>query len=210
MEMKESDLMDGNLFYFFIWIVWVIVTFILGKNNPIRTPLAIGSMLVIILSPYSFQWNGVQISILLIVVLFSLFLYLTKWKFKQLIYLFLASYIVMVLYASVLLISMLDPIILLIDRTFLVIFFLFISALLLHQNIIKQLLLVSFGSINGEIVCGYILNQYEMKYTIGSMEFLDISIGTIAALSGVYILKSYLAKWENYIYTLEKEKHKVS
>ncbi|WP_430755268.1 YphA family membrane protein [Niallia circulans] len=68
--------MEGSIFLFCTWCIWIITTFFMDKNNPKRTKYSIYILTAIILSPYQWEWQGKSCSILLLVVLImSFFLY---------------------------------------------------------------------------------------------------------------------------------------
>jgi len=201
--------MEGNMFYLFAWILWLIPTFFMEKENKNRLKYACILMTAMILYPYHFSFMGLEVSVLLFVQLMSAFIYTSRLKLSQQLYTVLTSFMIMLAYCSFQLLSILDPVWLLIDKGVLLSAMLVILSVMLHRNIACQILMMIIGSSVGEVLYGYMLHYYNMHLEIGSPAFFDSLLLCISSITAWNIAKAFLAKWEQQIYLIEKEKQKL-
>ncbi|MFP3722784.1 hypothetical protein SFC57_03665 [Niallia circulans] len=200
--------MEGSIFLFCTWCIWIITTFFMDKNNPSRTKYSIYILTAIILSPYRWEWQGISCSILLLIVLIMSFFYTGTLRWKNCIYTIISSFFMMLAYVTYELMAILDPVWVFIPGVWLKTSILFTFLILLHKNIFCQILVLLIGSINGEMVLSFLIRNYQMDYSIGSMAFFDFLTLGLLGLISLYYLKITLARWENYVFLLEKERQK--
>lgn len=201
--------MDGQFFYWFTWMLWIQATFFLDKGHKNRLNFAILLLVAIILSPYKLSIVGFEISLLAACLYIGIFFYITTFKKTKLLYFLLSTFFTMLAYCSFHLFSILDPIWILFKKEWLLSIMLIIVARLVYNEPIKQIVLMIFGSINGDILYGILLKKYQYSYTIGSMSFFDSLLIGMTAIIGFYTIKFYLLRWERYVYIMEKEKQKL-
>ncbi|PKG24134.1 YphA family membrane protein [Niallia nealsonii] len=201
--------MDGQFFYWFIWMLWIQTTFFLDKKHKNRLNFTILLLSAIILSPYQLSMFGFTISLLLACLYVGIFFYITTFKKTALLYFLLSAFFTMLAYCSFHLFSILDPIWIIFNKEWLLSIGLIIVARLIYKEPTKQILLIIFGSINGDVLYGILLKKYQYSYTVGSMSFFDSLLISIAAIVIFYTVKLYLLRWEKYVYIMEKEKQKL-
>ena len=201
--------MEGNLFFWFAWMLWLIPTFFMEKDNKHRLKYASILMIAMILYPYHFSFMGLEVSVLLFGQLMSAFLYTSRLKLSQQFYTVFTSFMTMLAYCSFQLLSILDPVWLLIDKGVLLSGMLVILSVMLHRTIACQILMMIIGSSVGEMLYGYMLHYYNMNVEIGTPVFFDSLLLCIASITAWNIAKAFLAKWEQQIYLIEKEKQKL-
>ncbi|MEM5592481.1 hypothetical protein AAHH67_13550 [Niallia circulans] len=114
----------------------------------------------------------------------------------------------MLAYVTYELMAIIDPVWVFIPGVWLKTSILFTFLILLHKNIFCQILVLLIGSINGEMVLSFLIRNYQMDYSIGSMAFFDFLTLGLLGLISLYYLKITLARWENYVFLLEKERQK--
>lgn len=201
-------MLEGSLFLFCAWFLWIITTFFMDKENKKRTKYSIYILVAIILSPFRWGWTNGSFSVLLLVILIISFFYTGRLRWKTSIYIVISSFFMMLAYTTYELMAIIDPIWVLVPDPWLKACILFILVILLHRNILCQMLILLIGSINGEILLSGILSNYQREYFIGSMAFFDfLMIGVLGFLSLFYIRKK-LVKWEQHVFMLEKERQK--
>lgn len=201
--------MEGILFFWFAWMLWLIPTFFMEKENRNRLKYASILMFAMILYPYHFSIMGLEVSVLIAVQLMTAFLYTSKLKLSKQLYIVLTSFMTVLAYCSFQLLSILDPVWLLIDKGVLLSAMLVILSIVLHRTIASQILMMIIGSSVGEILYGYMLHYYNMDIGIGTPAFFDSLLLCIASITALNIAKTFLAKWEQQIYLIEKEKQKL-
>ncbi|WP_312098578.1 hypothetical protein [Niallia sp.] len=200
--------MEGLIFLFCTWFIWIITTFFMDKENQKRTEFSIYLLLAIVLSPFKWEWHDISCSILLVVILIISFFYTGRLRWKTAIYIIISSFFMMLAYTTYELMAIIDPIWKFLPDPWLKASMLFVLVLLLHKNIVCQILILLIGSINGEILLSGILRNYQMEYSVGSMTFFDfLMLGVLGFLSLSYIRK-ILVKWEQHVFMLEKERQK--
>ncbi|MEH7525478.1 hypothetical protein V7149_19735, partial [Bacillus sp. JJ1503] len=131
-------------------------------------------------------------------------------KFKRLTaaYVLFSSFIVMIAYVCFHLFALFDPVWLIFPRKWMLALLMIALAIILHTNKVYRLIIILFGSIQGEFLYAYILNKYSFPHLIGSYAYLD-GITLAAALLGAWSGFEYLTSfYEKHINHLEKEKGK--
>ena len=201
--------MDGQFFYWFTWMLWIQATFLLDKKHKNRLKFAILLLIAIILSPYQLTVVDFDFSLLAACLYIGGFFYIAAFKKITLFYFLLSSFFTMLAYCSFHLFSILDPVWVIVDKKWLLSVILILATRLIYNDPAKQIALMIFGSINGDILYGVLLNKYQYSYMIGSMSFFDSTLIGIAGIVGFYTIKSYLLRWEKSIYIMEKEKQKL-
>ncbi|WP_400242027.1 hypothetical protein AB3U99_14565 [Niallia sp. JL1B1071] len=201
-------MMEGSIFLFCTWFIWIITTFFLHKDNPKRTKYSMYVLIAIVLSPYKWEWHEISCSVLLLSILIISFFYTGRLRWKTAIYIIVSSFFMMLAYTTYELMAIIDPIWVFLPDPWLKVSILFVLVILLHKNIVCQILTLLIGSITGEILLSSILRNYQMEYYIGSMTFFDfLMLGVVGFLSLFYI-RMTLVKWEQHVFMIEKERQK--
>ncbi|GKU81017.1 hypothetical protein [Niallia sp. NCCP-28] len=201
--------MDGQFFYWFTWMLWIQTTFFLNKKHKNRLNFTILLLAAIIVSPYQINMFDFNISLLLACLYIGVFFYINIFRKKTLLYFLLSAFFMMLAYCSFHLLSILDPIWIIFNKEWLLSISLIIVARLIYKEPTKQILLIIFGSVNGDVLYGILLKKYQYSYTIGSMNFFDSLLISIAGIITFYTVKLSLLRWEKYVYIMEKEKQKL-
>lgn len=199
-------MMAGSIFLFCTWFLWIFTTFFMDKRNQKRTEYSIYLLLAIILSELNWEWQHVRFSILPLVVLVISFFYTSRLHWKKSMYCIVSSFFVMLAYITYELMAIIDPIWVFIPGVWLKASVLFILVILLHRNIVCQILILSIGSMMGDIVLSFVLRSYQMNYSIGSIHFFDSFMLGMLGMISLFYLKMTLARWEQYVFMLEKER----
>ncbi|MGP7816072.1 YphA family membrane protein [Niallia sp. 01092] len=202
--------MDGASFYWCTWVLWIITTFFMKKENKYRFAYSVCLLLAIIISPYQLNVGGFTISWLLLIILGVLFIYAASLRKTAIFSFFICVFLTMLAYCTFQLLAILDPVWMLFNQNWMLAIFLMILARVLYSNPVKQIMLILFGSINGDILFALLLKPYHVFYSIGTLHFFDCLLISITSIITLYIVKEYLAKWEQHIYMMEKEKQKLS
>ena len=200
--------MEGLTFYWFAWIYWVIATFFLKKDSLIRLCLSLWVLVLIIVSPYSFFLSNLEISYVSILLLGTLFVLISRFKRLKTAYILLSSFIIMIAYVCFQLFELFDPVWLIFPRKWMLAFLMIALSIILHKNRVHRLIIILFGSLQGEFLYAYIVNKYSFPHLIGSYAYLDsitLATGLLAIWSGFEFLTDF---YEKHINQLEKEKGK--
>ncbi|MCE4047203.1 MULTISPECIES: YphA family membrane protein [Bacillaceae] len=201
--------MEGNMFFWFAWMLWLIPTFFMEKDNNNRSKYASFLLIAIILYPHQLPFMGMEVSVLLLVQIVSAFIYAARLRTSQQLYMVLTAFMTMLAYCALQLLSILDPVWLLIDKDVMLAVMLAILSVMLHRTMATQGLMIIIGSSVGEMLYGYLLHYYRMDERIGTAAFFDSLLLCIASITAWNIAKVFLAKLEQQIYLIEKEKQKL-
>ncbi|MBD1222626.1 hypothetical protein GLV94_17790 [Virgibacillus halodenitrificans] len=198
--------MSGLLFFWFSWMAWVILTFIMPKNE-YRTELSCWLLLIIITSNLYFSFSGITLTVVVFVLLMGGGIWMIKLKrtFAHSLY----SFVVMIAFASAQLWEANLPILYINPIFKITPFVLVIIIFFLTKQIQGQLIIGIIGMTFGDILFQYILYGYGLSVDIGGMEFLDELLLTIVLISLLHILvrirnkivsiifNHHLTRWQN-------------
>lgn len=174
--------MPGYLFLLLAWGIWITATFILDKNESYRLPVAILSLVLIILYPNSFTLFTYHIGVASCLLLFSAYFLIYKGSLIKKIYLFFSVMIIMFGYAGFFLLELYDPVWVFFDRKLLLSGVLFILGWILYPaSLLYRYSAIVIGSLQGEVFLSVFLSKWKMPYTIGSAEYLDVFALVISA-----------------------------
>lgn len=203
--------MEGLYFYWLAWIGWILATFFMNKDNPLRMKFAVVLLAVIIAAPYKANFLIFDYHLSAIVIAFFVFFETRRIKLVSFLYLFLSSFIIMLAYTSFLMFELFDPVWVLFDRKIMLGAAGFYLALLLHKDKHFRMLALISGFMQGEFLYAAILWRFDFPYTAGSMAFLDllsISVGLLLAWSAVETMIAVISG--STINQAEGEEHKTS
>ncbi|WP_080845439.1 YphA family membrane protein [Cytobacillus gottheilii] len=202
--------MDGILFYFTAWGIWILTTFFIDKKQPYRLGLSVWILLLIIFSARELTLGTISVSFSAIFIVLTIYVLLAKYKFKKLCYFLVCQLIGISAYASFHLFEMFDPVWVIIGREWMLSAILVILSSILMKAKFERFILLASAAIHGEVVNGIIFHSFSFPYHIGSFVYLDIlSISTLVLLiwNGVEYMTAYLGTYFN---QLEKERGRTS
>ncbi|MBS4173289.1 hypothetical protein [Bacillus sp. FJAT-49736] len=199
--------MSGSIFIGFWWGTWIVATFLLHKRNKYRFPLALLSLVLLILYPYKIQLTPLSIQLPAIILLIIGYIYIVSLSLTQRLFMMISILIMITGYSGFLLMSLFDPVWVIIDYHLMSAILIFIIAqLLFPKNLFSHLVCSILGTVQGEIVYGVILTKWGFSYNACSGDYLDIcSIYFLFTLTWFFIqhISSYLSMKSS----VEKQKH---
>lgn len=202
--------MDGSLFYWIFWLIWVYLTFFFKKQNSWRIKLSAIILVVIIFSAQHIHIAGFDLSVSSIFLLFTAYATLHSEKTHILLYFFICSFIVMIAYVSFHLFEIYDPVWLIFNKEWMMGVCIAYLAILLQKELKGRVLIIFSGTIQGEILYAYILSRYDFPYAVGSLACLDTLSLTVLLLIGWSFIEKAGSFFEGYVHTSQKEKQKLS
>lgn len=199
--------MDGALFYWVAWISWVISTFFMKKTK-LRLNVSACMLILLILTAHSFTIENLTINIgLLFLLLVGYVIILPKSVFK-LLYFYLTTLIITLLYVSFHIFSLIDPIWLLFDAKWMLAIGLVYFVIILQTKIKDRVFVLILGTCHGEILYGLIIGQYHFPIHIGSIVFFDFLSVCFILIQSWYSFETISRNFESYIQKNFKEKSK--
>ncbi|WP_264738412.1 hypothetical protein [Cytobacillus firmus] len=202
--------MEGLIFYWISWMVWIMATFFMDRNNKYRFLLSAWILFFIILSPWTLKIFNVETSIGGLFLLISLYIFAGRLKKLRKFYFLFCAFILMMAYVTFHLFELFDPVWVIFSRNWMLSVLLVYMAVLLQKNRMLRLPLILLGGIQGEVLYALVLKQFSFPYTIGSLAFLDIMAISVS-ISAVWIAVQWAVKYiEASFKHFEREKQKLS
>lgn len=201
--------MEGFYFYWLFWIFWVMAFFFM-KAGAERRKISNWLLCMIILSLYEITIFQLQLTTASLFLLCTVYFHIGKEKGRQAVYLFITSFIIMLVYTTFLLYELFDPVWVVFNRTFMLSGLIIITIITLQRPFIKRLISMVAGVTQGEILFAAMLNNLSLPYVAGTRSFLDMIAILIALLLGISGFKSMSIYFEQHIKHLEREKQKQS
>jgi hypothetical protein len=201
---------EGSMFYWILWVFWVSITFFMNKQNPYRTKVAIGLLMVIILSNVHFMVGSFQFYASGVFLLLLSFFILGKKKLGPLLYAFICSFIITISYVTFNLFVIYDPIWVIFQKEWMMGICMCCLAIFLQKSLKDRLLIIVSGTMQGEILYAFYLSKFEFSYPIGTIAYLDVTSLVILLLVSWSILENAGTFFQNHFHFLEKGKQKSS
>ncbi|GHH98172.1 YphA family membrane protein [Neobacillus kokaensis] len=202
--------MEGAVFFWFFWAVWVYVTFILEKQSPYRLKLAVIVLVVIIFSNSYFMVGRLQIAWSGLILLFFSYSFLVNEKHRIIIFHSICSLIISIAYASFHLFEIFDPIWIIFKKEWMISICMWYLAIVLQKKLKGRLIIAVSGTMQGEFLTAYILYKLQIPYTVGAFPYLDVCSLIAVLLVSWSILENAGTYLQNHFPFLEKEKQKSS
>ncbi|SFA98350.1 hypothetical protein SAMN04488577_1971 [Bacillus sp. cl95] len=202
--------MEGILFYWISWSIWISATFILSKKNSIRTRLAVHILILIILSNYHVQLGNFQFYASGLYILLVAYASLRKERKRVILYLSVCSIIVAASYSSFHLYELFDPVWLFMKREWMLGILLCYLSILMQKKLKFRMIIVMTGAMQGDILNALLLSRHSLPYPIGGLSFLDVC-ATACSLIFLWSALEHSSKFfEQYLPFQEKGNQKSS
>ncbi|WAA13773.1 hypothetical protein [Fervidibacillus halotolerans] len=165
--------MEGFIFFWFTWSTWIFSTFILNKKNPYRFPLALISLITMILSAYSVQFFQYRISYASLFLWMISFAAFTNLSFSSLLNKSFRILIMTIAVATFHILSLIDPVWLIFEKTWMQAGSFAFLAILLFSHLKDRIFAVINSFFQGEFIYAALLQRRSIDYPIGSLSFFD-------------------------------------
>lgn len=202
--------MEGLIFYWISWMVWIMATFFMARTNKYRFLLSAWVLCLMIMSPLKVNILNFEIGIAVLFLLASLYVFAGRLKKLSKLYFLFCTFILMMAYVTFHLFELFDPVWVIFSREWMLSVLMVYMAVLLQKNRMLRLPLILLGGIQGEFLYAFILKSFSFPYTIGSLAFLDIMAISIS-ISSLWIAVHWTVKYiEANFKHFEREKQKLS
>jgi hypothetical protein len=183
---------DGILFYWFMWIGWVVTTFLI-KKNPFRNAVIFILLPGIIMSGYN-----IQITLGTVNAAFAYFLIIglvhVIRSTGELLYYLTVSFIIAVSYVILQIFALYDPAKLFFDKKYLLIIFLAAVLFLISKRNIDLFYIPLIGIFIGDSLYQLLIFRLTGYLEIGSLFVLDLLASTTMILFCMVILVDMFKK----------------
>ncbi|KQL53693.1 hypothetical protein AN964_09390 [Heyndrickxia shackletonii] len=199
--------MSGSIFIGFLWGTWIVATFLMHKQHKYRFPLALLSLILLIVYPYKIHISPFSIQLPAIILLIIGYVYITYLSFVKRLFMMIAIIVMVTGYTGFLLMTLYDPVWIIFDYHLMsAIFIFFIAQILFPKNLFSHLVCSVLGTIQGEVVYGVILSKWGFSYSACSGDYLDTyTIYLFISLTWFFI--RYISSSMSLKNSIGKQKH---
>jgi hypothetical protein len=202
--------MEGLLFYWISWSLWIYLTFILRKNHPLRWRMSAMMLMLIILTSVHFSIGHFELFGSGLFILFIVYMSVSNEKKGLTFYFLISSLIISIAYSTFHLFEIFDPVWLFFDRGWMLGLIMGGLTLSLQKSFKWRFFTLLAGGMQGEILTAFLLERYSIIDPIGALDFLDVS-----AIASVFLIlwsafEHVSAIYENHFTFAEKENQKTS
>lgn len=202
-------LLEGIYFYWFAWIAWVIYTFFITKNKK-RTWISCVVLLLIIGSIHYIPIFVSQVNISFLILVASTYIVISFQKKRAILYILLSSLIITLSYVSFHLYELFDPVWLVFNRNWMLAFIIVYLTLMLHKDQFLRVVVACTGLVQGEILYGLIMKQYNFPFIFGSFRFFDAVALTVLITSFWNLIEIFSSSLEKLIIRKNERKAGVN
>ncbi|WP_053366971.1 YphA family membrane protein [Bacillus sp. FJAT-27245] len=177
-------MLEGYLFYLVAWLTWIYLAFLAGGRLRSMKGLQAAILLSIIASPLHIQAGESMVFLGAI----SIFVYsltrIAKADGKEKMYFIACSFILSLLYCSISLFELFDPIVFIIKKQWFIASVFGLILPILYRTLKGRLLLAVIGMFQGEMLYAFVLQNNSLLFEAGGYTFLDtMSLVAVVAVS---------------------------
>lgn len=167
--------MDGIYFYWFMWITWIVTTFLMKKDK-IRIKLTIFILVSIVISGFYIVVGDFNIRVsLLLFLLLGYYLAIKQTKRKSIAF-YVMTLTLTFAYSGILLFRIYDPVWFLFDYRMIVSIVVSVLAIYLGKQPVQRYALYIISVCHGEFLYWFILGEFHDGLTIGTAACLDMLV----------------------------------
>ncbi|MFE1244101.1 hypothetical protein ACFW35_08230 [Fictibacillus sp. NPDC058756] len=183
---------DGILFYWFMWIGWVVTTFLI-ERNPFRNAVIFILLPGIIMSGYDIPFSLGSVNAAFAYFLIIGLVHVIR-STGELLYYLAVSFIIAVSYVTIQIFALYDPAKLFIDKKYLLIIFLSAVLFLISKRNIDLFYIPLIGIFIGDTLYQLLIFRLTGYLEIGSMFVLDLLASSTMILFCMVILVDMFKK----------------
>lgn len=180
-------MVDGILYLWLIWGIWIFTTFMMNKTHPYRFHYSFICLVLICVFPYGLKVSYVEVAVPVIVLGLICIHYIRILSLKDKLYMLVAILAMGMLYAGIGLVAIYDPVLMFLDRDLIMALSLAFLSILFYtsSSFMRRMIAIAGSSIVGEVFMSIPLKNIGFLYPIGGPVYLDvlaISTGILLAI----------------------------
>ncbi|XTP53209.1 hypothetical protein Q5760_17675 [Niallia sp. Krafla_26] len=188
---------------------WIITTFFYPRFHPDRLYVSAWILISIMLSTTFIPLGLVEISGTGFFMLLSAYWFISRLHIKQLLYILLSTFILMLVTACFLVYELYDPVWVVMKREWMIAIIVTCITLLLLKNQKQRIVAMFLGTIQGEILYSLILTKYSFSYPVATLFSLDSYALSLSLVVGWNFLELIAAYFDKQFQITVKEKQKL-
>ncbi|RDU36334.1 hypothetical protein DRW41_12400 [Neobacillus piezotolerans] len=186
--------MDGYMFYLAAWCSLIYLAFLASGRLRSMRGLRASILLAIIASPLHFQVGESLVYIGWISIYFYSIIHIIQANWKQKAYFSVCGIIVSMLYSSIRLFELFDPIVFIIKKEWFIAIVISLLVPILYRPFKWRLLVIMVGIIQGELLYALVLAKNSMPFDAGGYAFMD-TLSLVAAVAFIWNAIEKCAAW---------------
>lgn len=168
--------MEGIFFYWFMWLAWIVSTFLMKKEK-IRIMLSVFILINILISEFYMVVDTFYVRVSFLLFLLLGYYLAVKQKHKKSVSFYLTTFTLTFAYAGILLFRIYDPVWFVFDYRIIVSAIVSVLAIYLgKQSSIQKYSLYILSVCQGEFLYWFILGKFHEGLTIGTAACLDMVV----------------------------------
>jgi hypothetical protein len=180
-------IVDGILYLWLIWGIWIFTTFLMNKAHPYRFRYSLICLLLLCVFPYGLNIDSVEVAVPVVVLGLICIHYIRFFSLKEKLYMLVVILTMGMLYAGIGLVAIYDPVLMFIDRNLIMALSLAFLSILYYSSssYMFRMIAIAGSSIVGEVFMCIPLKNVGFLYPIGGPVYLDvlaISTGILIAI----------------------------
>ncbi|MBN3555932.1 hypothetical protein JYA63_16760 [Fictibacillus nanhaiensis] len=183
---------DGILFYWFMWMGWIVSTFLMKKGQ-FRNQCVFMMLIGIILSGVNIKLSIGIMNAACVFFLLMGFIHVIK-NSHQLFFFVTSSFIVATSYVSIELFALYDPVKLFVNKKIMILVILTILAITLARSKKDLFSLIAIGLFIGDVAYQFIILRLVGRIEIGSLYVMDLFAATSMMLLFMVVLVDMFKK----------------
>ncbi|MGM0751274.1 MAG: YphA family membrane protein [Bacillota bacterium] len=168
--------MDGILYFWLLWGIWIYTTFMMKKAHPYRFRYSFMCLVLLCLFPYGVKVGSVEVAAPVFIIGLICIHYLRIFSLREKLYMLVAILTMGMLYAGIGLVAIYDPVLMFIDRNLIIALFLAFLGVLFYSSssYMHRMIAITGSSIVGEVFLSIPLKKVGFMYPIGGPVYLDV------------------------------------
>jgi hypothetical protein len=179
--------MEGIFYLWILWGVWVYSTFLMKKGR-VRFWISFCALVLVASFPYEFGMGNYRVTVPLVLIVI-----LALWTIRELplhkkLYLFISLISTAMCLTGVKLVSIYDPVLLIVDPFILDVSVLIVMGFLFYSDVASRNVRyasVLLGGALGQVFIGMVLTTIGFGHTIGEHKYMDAAAASFLILVGI-------------------------
>ena len=166
---------EGIFFYWFMWLAWIVSTFLMKKGK-MRLMMSFFILFTIVISKFYMEIGQFNIRVSLLLFLCMGYYLVVKQKGRKTFIFYMSSFTLTFAYSGILLFRIYDPVWFVFDYRLIMSIIISLLAIYLVKQTIQKYALYIISVCQGEFIYCFIMGEFHNGLIIGTSAFLDIVV----------------------------------
>jgi hydrogenase maturation factor len=166
---------EGIFFYWFMWLAWIVSTFLMKKEK-MRLKLSIFILFTILISQFYVELGQFYVRVSLLLFLLLGYYLAVKQKRSKSVLFYLTTFTLTFAYTGIMLFRIYDPVWFVFDYRLIISIIVSVLAIYLGKLTIQRYSLYIISVCQGEFIYWFILGKFHDNLIIGTFAFLDMLV----------------------------------